>query len=157
MSNHPFLNPHSSKILLDTQPEHLVPIKIFFSACAGTLLCVLGNVIIGYVATSTLHIKLTLPFTEPPQNLSLTMLAGANIIWGVAVSLFIYFLNRFTQRPVMIFRIVLLIFFLLYSLTILSLPLPPLLRLIGFIFGSVAHVSLATPLTRYTTALKLPS
>ncbi len=150
MNNHPFLNPHSSKALLDERTEHLVPIKILFSACAGTLMSILGNVIVGYFVITTLHINLVIPFTSPPQNISLGMLASINLVWGSVVSILIYLLNRFTQRPVMIFRAVLLVFFLLFSFAVVSLPLPPLLRLIIFILGSIAHVTLVTPLTRFT-------
>lgn len=153
MTHHPFLNPHSSKAILDHHTEHLEPTKIWLAGFVGTLLAILGGGAIWYAATSALHLTLAAVLFGTSRALALPTLFVGTVALGAFVTTVLFILNKLTQEPLRLFRTLTLIIFLLACITLFALPLSPAQRMVGLMLLAVETMAVVTPLTRFTVTL----
>ena len=86
MSHHPFLNPQSSKAILEYRSIHLSPAAISGSGALGTILAVAANGLIYTAATQGFHIALNATWFGATRTLTLALVAGTTFALGVVAT-----------------------------------------------------------------------
>jgi hypothetical protein len=141
MSNHPFLNPQSSRATLASHHEQLDEFKIWFSGVAGSLLAALGNSIAWQLANR---------FSGSPLSFSAGAIGIVSVSIGLGTTLAVSLLNRFTPRPLMILRLGALLIFLGGVIALVSFSFGTNERLWLIIMMVIESVAVLTPLTVYS-------
>lgn len=150
MTNHPFLNPHSSRSLLSHRPTNLSATKIWLAGALGTSLSTIGSAVVWLMCTQVFDIALTTKLRDNTYTLHLLPLLAVSVFIGITATLLLYGLGKIIHQPLRIFRLVSVLFFLAESFALLMLPLSPTLRLIGFMVCALQTTTIITPLIRYT-------
>lgn len=150
MTHHPFLNPHSSKIILDQKSIHLSPFIMVRAGAIATALAVAGNCAVYITMTRGLHLTPQAELFGAMRTLRLVPLIGATCVIGAVSTAALFALNTLTQEPLRLFRMFALVVFVLSCVGLLVIPLTPLLRLIGLCSLTLTAAAIVTPLTYYT-------
>ena len=150
MTNHPFLNPHSSRSLLSHRPTNLSATKIWLAGALGTSLSTVGSAVVWLMCTQVFDITLTTTLRNTAYTLHLLPLLALSVFFGITATLILYGLGKIIDQPLRMFRLVSVLVFLAESFALLMLPLSPTLRLIGFVLCALQNTTIVTPLIRYT-------